>query len=425
MNWNRREFLSGAVAAAAAQSLQPRSAEAATGVPDFSALRADFPRALNETYFNSAAQHPLGVHSVRGMQRYIDFMFRGPGEGRSDFWEEGLNEVKPMFARLINAKPSEIALCPSTTVGENMIVGGMDLRSGNVVTNDLHYTSSISNYKTREKNGLEVRIVKHRDWQIDLADMERAVNSKTKLISISVVSSVNGHFENVKALSDLAHAHGGYLFADIIQGAGAVPIDVKAMGIDFASCAMYKWLQGEHGFGFLYIREGLADRVVKTLQFTGHPDFNYLPWVKAAKPGAPEIINHAPAGTASFECGTPSVITYAAQYESFKYMEKLGIDRIRAHAQSITSRLQKELPALGYTPITPKDAGTPIVTFLCKDTEAVKAKIREAGRTGRAKISITGPNSALTVGRFGNHMRFSVSVFNNQEDVDRVLEVLA
>jgi len=420
MKWNRRELLGGAagMAAAAAQAARP-------GVPDFSALRADFPRALNETYLNSAAQHPLGVHTVRGMQRYIDFLFRGPGEGRRDFWEEGFTQVKPMFARLINAKPSEIALCPSTTVGENILLNGMDLSGGNVVTNDLHYTSSIANYKTRQKNGLDVRIVKHRDWQIDLGDMEKAVDRKTKLVSISLVSSVNGHLEKVKALSELAHAHGAYLFADIIQGAGAIPIDVRAMGIDLASSAMYKWLQGEHGYGFMYVREDLIETAVKPTEFGGSPEFNYSPWVQTPKPGAPEITIRSGSGGASLECGTPSVITYAAQYESFQYIEKLGVDKIQAHAQTLIGRLQKELPALGYTPITPKDAGTPIATFLCKDAEAVKAKIRQAAQTGRAKISITGPNSALTVGRFGNHVRFSVSVFNNQSDIDRVLEVLA
>ncbi len=409
---NRREFMG--VAAAAAVT-----------APDFSALRADFPRALNETYFNSAAQHPLGNHCVHGMQRYMEFMALGPGEGRSDFWEHGFSEVKPMFARLIHAKPSEVALCASTTIGENQILNGMDLSGGNVVTNDLHYSSSLSNYKTRQKNGLDVRIVKHRDWRIDLRDMDRAVDRKTKLIAVSLVSSVNGHLENVKALSDLAHAHGAYLFADIIQGAGAVPIDVKAMGIDMASSAMYKWLQGEHGWGFLYIREDLIGSVVKPTEFTGHPDLNYSPWTARPVAGEQEIINKPATGIAAFECGTPSVITYAAQYESFKYIEKLGVPRIQAHAQTLVRRLQKDMPSLGYKPITPPDAGTPIVTFLCPDAEAVKQKIREAARTGKAKISLTGPNSALTVGRFGNHIRFSVSVFNNQSDVERVLEVLS
>jgi selenocysteine lyase/cysteine desulfurase len=414
MQVNRRDFLAGVAGAAAAPA----------AAPDFSTLRADFPRALNETYLNSAAQHPVGVHAARAMQRYIEFMSQGPGPGRSDFWEEGFLQVKPMFARLIGAKPSEIALCASTTIGENLILNGMDLTGGNVVTNDLHYTASLANYLTRRANGLDVRIVKHRDWRIDVADMERAVDRKTKLIAVSLVSSVNGHRENMRALADLAHSHGAYLFADIIQGAGAIPIDVRALGIDFASCGMYKWLQGEHGWGFLFVREGLAGSVVRPTEFTGHPELNYAPWVKDPRPGQPEFVRRGGDGMAGFECGTPSVITYAAQYESFKYIERLGVERIQAHAQSLIRRLQKELPSLGYRPITPPDAGTPIATFLAPDAEAVKAKIRAAARTGRARISITGPNSALTVGRFGNHVRFSVSVFNNQQDIDRVLEVL-
>jgi selenocysteine lyase/cysteine desulfurase len=410
---NRREFLAGAAAVTAA------------GAPDFSKLRADFPRALNETYFNSAAQHPLGNHTVRGIERYIEFMAKGPGEGREDFWETGFREVKPMFARLINAKPAEIALCGSTTIGENLLVNGMDLRGGNVVTNDLHYTASLANYLQRRAAGLDVRIVKHRDWRIDPADMERAVDRNTKLIAVSLVSSVNGHRENIKALSDLAHAHGALLFADIIQGAGAIPIDVRAMGIDMASCAMYKWLQGEHGFGFLYLREDLAGSAVKPTELTGHPDFNYAPWVKQPKPDMPDFINHTSAGVAALECGTPSVITYAAQYESFKYIDRLGVGNIQAHAQRLVARLRKELPARDYACITPEGAGTPLVTFRSRDTEAVKRKIQRAAASGKARISITGPNSALTVGRFGDHLRFSVSVFNNDEDVNKVLEVLS
>jgi len=383
--------------------------------------RKDFPRAMNETYFNSAAQHPLGNHSVAAMHRYIDFLHKGPGEGRKDFWEDGLSQVKPMFARLINAKPSEIAFTGSTTIGENTILNGMDLRGGSVVTNDRHYTACLSTYLTRQElQGLDVRVVKHRDWAIDLKDMERAVDAKTRLIAVSLVSSVNGHVENIKALSDLAHSHKAYLFADIIQGCGSTPIDVKAMGIDFASTAMYKWLQGEHGFGFLYIKEDLIGSVVKPTEFTGHPTFNYAPWVAKPAPGPSGLINHAAQGINAFDCGTPSVITYAAQHAAFEYMAKIGVENIRAHANRLIGRLQKELPPLGYTPITPQGAQSSIVTFLCKDAEAVKRRIRAS----KAKILLTGPNSALTVGRFGNHIRFSVSVFNNDQDINIILEVL-
>jgi selenocysteine lyase/cysteine desulfurase len=411
---NRRGFLAAAAAGAA------------SAAADFSEVRANFPRAVKETYFNAAAQHPLGLHAVKGIERYTAFMSQGWTEGLHDFWEEGFLQVKPMFARLINAKPGEVAFTGSTTIGENTLVNGMDLRGGNVVTNDLHYSSSLSNYLTRQRlQGLDVRIVKHRDWNVNAADMARVVDGKTKLIAVSLVSSVNGHLEDIKELSALAHAHGAYLYADIIQGCGAIPIDVRAMGIDMASCAMYKWLMGEHGFGFLYCREDLIGSVVKGTLFDGHPELNYRPWTKQPKAGEPEFENHPSKGIGTLECGTPSVITYAAQYESFRYIDALGIANIRGHARPLVNRLRKELPALGYTCITPPGTETPIITFIAHDVEATRSKIVAANRSGRAKISITGPNSALTVGRFGNHVRFSVSVYNHDHDVDKILEVLS
>jgi selenocysteine lyase/cysteine desulfurase len=147
--------------------------------------------------------------------------------------------------------------------------------------------------------------------------------------------------------------------------------------------------------------------------------------VKQPKTGAPDFVNHPSQGVRSLECGTPSVITYAAQYESFQYIERLGVPGIRNHVRPLVNRLRKELPPLGYTCITPAGTETPIITFVSHDIESTKAKIREANQSGRAKISITGPNSALTVGRFGNHVRFSVSVYNNDRDVDKILEVLS
>jgi len=439
MQMNRREWLTTGLAAASTTALTgcaqpaPTSASAeplrpvvSAGSVDWDAVRSRFPRALNETYFNCAAQHPLGAHTVRGFQRYIDFLHNGPGEGREDFWQTGYRDMKPMFARLINAKPEEIAFCAGTTVGENLIVNGMDLRGGNVVTNDLHYTASLANYLARrDKFGLDLRIVKHRDWRIDIADMEKAVDKNTKLISVSFVSSVNGHVEDLKKLSDLAHSHGAYLFADIIQGCGATPIDVQAMGVDFAACGMYKWLQGEHGFGFLYVKQDLQGTAVKGTEFTGHPDLNYQPWTTSPDPAKPEFISHSNEGASQFECSTPAVINYAGQHESFRFMEELGMDNIRAHARELTARLEKELPAVGFTAITPAGAESGIRAFLHPDTEQVRAKIEAANKEGRAKISITGSNSALTVGRGGNQVRFSVSVYNNHADVDKVLEVLS
>src|SRR5438046_10450822 len=90
-------------------------------------------------------------------------------------------------------------------------------------------------YKSVEAKGLQLRVVKHRDWAIDIKDIERAIDGNTRLVSMALVSNVNGYLHDAKAISDLAHAHGAYVFADMVQAAGAVPIIVRTMGIVLGS----------------------------------------------------------------------------------------------------------------------------------------------------------------------------------------------
>ena len=104
-----------------------------------------------------------------------------------------------------------------------------------------------------------MRLVRPRDWRIDPADMERVVDRKTRLVAVSLVSWYNGFQHDLKRVCDLAHAHGAYVYADIVQAAGNTPIDVRASGVDFCACSSFKWLMGDFGLGFLYVREALLD----------------------------------------------------------------------------------------------------------------------------------------------------------------------
>ena len=415
MSTNRRTFLASGLAAFSSTAAVPGKATASDS------WRHDFPIAKDRVYFNSASEHPVSIYCARAMKQYIDYLttdltraeWTNTPREMAVCRDARLGEIKPMFGKLINAKPSEIAFVKSTQVGENLVVNGMDIQAsgGNIVTNDLHYEECLYSYKMRQKAGLDVRIVKHRDWQIDIHDLEKVVDNKTKLIATTLVSNVNGLLQDVKAMSNLAHAHGAYLFADIIQGAGAIPIDVKAMGIDFASCSTYKWLMGLRGFGYLYIREDLQGTVVRPTEFSGGIRFNYPPWTSTPEPHAPDIGFTPKKGAAQYEVGNVSNVASYCQYESLKYIQRLGPENIRAHVRPLTSRLQKELPSMGYPSITPKGNESPIVTFLLKDPKATAERLRKT-------------NIELTL-RFGNQMRIAVSVFNSSEDVDRLLQALA
>jgi selenocysteine lyase/cysteine desulfurase len=112
-----------------------------------------------------------------------------------------------------------------------------------------------------------------------------------------------------------------------------------------------------------------------------------------------------------YESGNIPTLLAAAVSAGIEYVNNLGIEKIRAHAKQLTDRLQQELPPLGYKSLTPAATATPIVAFELKDAGAT-AKALQAGKV------------AATVIGNENRLRLSVSVFNNHDDIDRVVSVL-
>ena len=402
---NRREFLLGA--GAVAVSARSAWASLVQSRPDAvfpPSVRAAFPSIGQDPYLNAAAIHPLDSFAARGIQRTLDYRLHGAGEGRADFGADKQQDLKRRYGQLIGATPAEIAFTSSTSDGENIVVMGLDLprRGGNVVIDELHFTTSLYMYKELEKKGVELRIVKHRDWMIDIRDMDRAIDKNTRLVSLALVSNVNGYMHDCKAVAALAHDRGAYVFADIIQAVGAVPVDVRPLGIDFASAGTYKWLMGERGLGFLFVKQELQDTVLPTTRY-GHrqvSNFNRAALTWEPLPGA-----------AKYQTGNIPVMLAACVSEGIDYVHGLGIGKIRAHARQLTDRLHRELPPLGLTPLTPGGTETPIVAFALKDAGATSAALQAA----RVTATIVANESRL---------RLSVSVFNTHEDIDRVVEAL-
>ncbi len=406
---NRREFLASAGAIAAsirlkADTISALGQVARTGVFPAS-VRADFPSVARDTYLNSAALHPVGTFAANAMKGVIDNRLFGPGEGRADFSGRAQEELKAKFGALINATAKEIAYTANTSDGENIVVLGLDLpkqKGVNVVIDELHFTTSLYMYKELEKKGIELRIVKHKNWKIDPEDMARVIDKNTKLVSIALVSNVNGFMHDCKSVAAIAHARGALVFADIIQAVGAVPMDVKALGIDFASSGTYKWLMGERGIGFLYVREDLQGTVLPTTRY-GHrqvSNFNRAQLTWEPMPGA-----------ARYETGGIPVVLAAGVNAGIDYVNKLGLSNIRTHAKQLTDRLQTELPPLGYKSLTPRETQTPIVAFELKDGAATQ----KALQAGKVVGTVIGNE---------NRLRLAVSVFNTHDDIDRVVAVL-
>jgi selenocysteine lyase/cysteine desulfurase len=328
--------------------------------------------------------------------------------------------VKSTFAALINAKPTEIAFIPNTSTGENLVVNGLEIaeqasRGINVVTDALHFDGSILNLQLLQRDrGLDLRIAMPRDngSRIDLRDMEKLIDRKTKLVEISLVAMYNGFQHDLKAVCDLAHANGAYVYADIIQAAGATPIDVKATGVDFAACASFKWLMSDFGLGFLYAKEELLDRVVHRSVRGYHSSRDIATHFLPYDPPAPTPFTWELGRDASafFETGSNAWGPMNALGASLPYITTLGVANIEAWRQPMLARLRAELPRLGFDPVTPPGTRSALITFTFRDRPPVVEKLRRANIDAR-------------VGN--NFLRLSPSVYNDMADVERLLAALA
>src|SRR5215468_5962372 len=265
MQIKRRDLLAGIGVLAATGALPQAQTPSGRTFP----RKSDFAIPAGLTYINGAFTHPMPIAGVEAVRQHAERRSR-PGGIAAPGNAAMVKAVKAEFAALINAKPSEISYVPNTSTGENLVVNGLGIvgTDSNVVTDALHFDGALLHLgELKRRSGLDVRTVMPRDWRIDLKDLERVIDRKTKLVEISLVAMANGFQHDPKAVCDLAHSRGAYVYADIVQAAGNTPIDVRASGVDFAACSTFKWLMGDFGLGFLYVKEEVLDRVLRQTQY--------------------------------------------------------------------------------------------------------------------------------------------------------------
>ena len=380
MSVSRREFMGIASAAALAgiagsacsgetnQSTTDATAQVPTG-DDPLGVRADFPVASESLYLNTPYIGPSPQPAVDKTIEFLAAKSQDPILLGAMLEEE--EAVREKFSRLIRAGIGEIGLVSSTSEGENIVVNSLDLQAGdNVVIDDLHYMTSLVMYsQLAETLGIETRIVRNVDGVTSPEAFAEMVDDKTKLISVAWISNRNGYRQDLKALADLAHAHGAYLYADAVQGVGMIDLDIGPTGVDFLTTGSYKWLLGGFGIAPFYVRESVMD-VVKPDRLGWRmvderlPDNQYTIYNDARK----------------FGYATPA---FAAIYQlsgSLDYILNVGTDRIEQHTVTLAHSLHSGLTEQGFEVFTPPGNQSAIVSFNHgADQEVIGQQLEDTG----------------------------------------------
>jgi cysteine desulfurase/selenocysteine lyase len=230
---------------------------------DWDGLRLrEFPVAEHWAYFDHAAVAPMPRRSGEALREWsVDQERHGVVNWPS--WGQKVERARASCARLINADSAEIAFIANTTSGIGLIAEGYPWKPGDsVVTAAEEYPSNLYPWMNLASRGVTLRTVPTRpDGRIWVDDLASAMDSTTRVLTISHVEFASGFRNDLDALGELCRARGVAFFVDAIQGLGPLTIDVKRTPIDFLAADGHKWLLGPEGAGLLYIRREWIERL--------------------------------------------------------------------------------------------------------------------------------------------------------------------
>jgi selenocysteine lyase/cysteine desulfurase len=217
------------------------------------------PVAQRWAYFDHAAVAPLSRPAQAAIGEWAeDLTFNGDAHWKR--WGQRVTAVRELAARLISAKPAEIALVRNTTEGINLVAEGFPWRSGdNVVVPADEFPSNLFPWMHLRSRGVELRLVPNPDGKLDLGAVASRCDERTRIVAVSWVGYASGWRNDLAALAEIAHQRGARLFVDAIQGLGVFPLHVSQTPIDFLSADGHKWLLGPEGAGIFYVRHELLD----------------------------------------------------------------------------------------------------------------------------------------------------------------------
>jgi cysteine desulfurase/selenocysteine lyase len=372
---------------------------------DIAEARKLFPITENYAYLNHASVSSLSTRVGLAMAQVI-VDFREHGGVNEERWTEQVEEARMLAARLINARPGEIALTDNTSRGLIIVANGLDWGAGdNVVTAETEFTANVYPWVYLRRLGVETRFAPARKGRILVEDVAEMMDEHTRLVALSFVEFGTGYRNDLAAIGGLCREREVCFSVDAIQGLGALSLDVRACQIDFLSAGGAKWLLGPVGTGVFYCRKGLIERLTPALvgwrSVVDRDDY-----YRYDSPLLPDARR--------FEPGTLNIPGLVGLGASLETLLEVGIPRIEERVLALTDHLIEGLEARGYDVVTPhekREERSGIVAFKHGEHPAdeLHQRLREAD---------------VVISQRGGAIRVSPHFYNVEEELDRLLEAL-
>ncbi|MFZ4656737.1 MAG: aminotransferase class V-fold PLP-dependent enzyme [Caldilineaceae bacterium] len=371
-------------------------------------IRRLTPAIENYAYFQTSGFSPKPEPVIDEVVRLTRFYSQGPAlPGVYNKLQEVLEATRAKVAQSLNATADEIVLGENATIGINIVANGIAWQPGDnlILTTHEHPGNRIPWYNLIKRYGVQLRFLHvYEDDERMLDELEKLIDSRTRLLSLSHVSRRTGVRFPAQAITALAQRHGIPVLWDGAQSYGAIPVDVKALDCDFYTFSGHKYIMAPQGTGGCYIRR---DRIewVKPSWIGSHSqkDFDLV--------GGLTLLDEAK----RFEFGTRNLADQGGFGKALDLWQEIGWGNVFAAIAAYTDRMKAALIAIpGVILETPlpyaKSAGIVTISVPGFTSAGLYASLLDHERI------LVSPLEHDT-----SMIRISTHVFNTDEEIDRLV----
>jgi cysteine desulfurase/selenocysteine lyase len=376
-------------------------------MPNWNKIREDFPITKKSVYFQSAAMSPIPSPVLAAIvKNYKKIHKQG-----DVLWTEDLAKYRKLcgdIASLINTEGDNICFVQNTSIGMSLLalsIKNMREMPYNVVSTEDEFPASTIDF---EYLGIPMRYVPSNNSRYPIDSILEHIDQQTVAVVTSYVQYATGFRQNLQTVGKALHDRGILFIVNATQAFPFYPLDVQATHIDALTCSLHKWGMTGH---------------IGSIFFTT-PDFRKIfpaPWIgwlsvdagKAFIHTAKNAPFHVYNSARRYEFGTQNLQTILAFQKALDYLKAIGFENIRNRMLELTDHLIAGLKKLGVrivSPIDKPEERSPIVSFSLgdKNKECLERLTQES----------------ISVSPRAGYIRVSVNIFNNTEDIDKLLSVL-
>jgi cysteine desulfurase/selenocysteine lyase len=371
---------------------------------DIEAWRSQMPIVRQYNFLDHAAVGPLSGPAAEAMRRFIDEAHHH-GCARGGLFPEA-QRVRQLAAKLLHCHAEEVTFVKNTSEGLSLVANGLQFSRGdNIVTTGVEFPANIYPWMNLRDAGVRLKMVPEDKGRIPLDRLVGLIDERTRVVTVSSVQFASGYRTDLMTLGRICQEKGVLFCVDAIQSLGCIPIDVRAMRIDFLSADGHKWLLGPEGAGIFYCRHELLGLLRPScVGWACMQDaLNFGEYKLAFRDDARR-----------FDSGSYNLAGIWGLGASIEWLLSVGVEKIWERVRLLTDRLVQGVRAKGYRVVGSREAAetSGIVAFVSDthDHTRLVNHLRQEYRT--------------VIGAREGRLRVSPHFYNTVEEIDQLVEHL-